>query len=293
MFRRCGLWGLSSLLILGLGGTSGCGEPEPPPPPPQCTDGLDNDGDAFIDDADPGCLDGDLDSELDDQCADGLDNDFDGLVDIADPECAQNPNAEANLQALPDLVLDPNRNNVFPGGEPSIRTVQGVDETDPEFLEGCFTGTGTRTILEWNSIIQNIGDANLVVGSTENHQPPYTFNENLGQLQFEGWTRSFLLDANNNIVAQGHKGSFCMFDIVRVEGFDTIPQFSDGNCANNQGISVGFADVYSIGLDCQFIDITDVPTGENYTLLVEVNFTRELPEKNYDNNTQEYEVFIP
>jgi hypothetical protein len=58
-----------------------------------CNDGVDNDQDALIDAADPGCERGFDDDEADPAappaCADGLDNDEDGLVDHpADPDCA-------------------------------------------------------------------------------------------------------------------------------------------------------------------------------------------------------------
>jgi hypothetical protein len=265
-------------------------KPEPPPPPPACADGLDSDGDAFIDEADPGCLNAEDNDELDAQCADGLDNDFDGLADGADAECAANPNAEANLAALPDLRLSPDQNAAFGGATPLI-SFRDVAADDPELLEGCFTGTGNRKILEWNSIIENIGDADLIVGNTDPHQPPYTFNQNLGALQFEGWTRSFLVDAQGATVGEGHKGSFCMLDLSEVAPGSCNGKF--GDCFDGQGITAGCGDVYSIGLPCQFIDITDVPTGADYTLRVEVNFTRELPEKDYSNNAQEYQLFIP
>ena len=59
---------------------------------PACSDGLDNDGDGFVDMDDVGC-----ESLLDDDeynapvvlaaCEDGLDNDNDSLIDLADPGC--------------------------------------------------------------------------------------------------------------------------------------------------------------------------------------------------------------
>ncbi len=64
-----------------------------------CADGIDNDGDGFVDCGDVDCYDdeacggsGDDDDgsgEL--NCADGMDNDSDGLVDCADPDCAGDP----------------------------------------------------------------------------------------------------------------------------------------------------------------------------------------------------------
>ena len=55
---------------------------------PECSDGLDNDGDGFIDvGSDPGCDIASSDRE-DPECDDGLDNDGDALVDTLDPQCA-------------------------------------------------------------------------------------------------------------------------------------------------------------------------------------------------------------
>ena len=63
-----------------------------PPEGPVCADGRDNDGDALIDLADPGCLDAADENEGDPPvtplCADGIDNDEDGSIDYpADMDC--------------------------------------------------------------------------------------------------------------------------------------------------------------------------------------------------------------
>ena len=57
---------------------------------PECSDGLDNDGDGFADDADPGCESpADLFEKIATlACDDGVDNDGDGAIDVADPGCA-------------------------------------------------------------------------------------------------------------------------------------------------------------------------------------------------------------
>lgn len=51
-----------------------------------CADGLDNDGDGFVDMNDPGCSDP-TDTDERTQCSDTLDNDSDGTIDLADPGC--------------------------------------------------------------------------------------------------------------------------------------------------------------------------------------------------------------
>ncbi len=64
------------------------------------------------------------------------------------------------------------------------------------------------------------------------------------------------------------------------------------NCATNQGISVGWADVYLWNIDCQFLDVTDAPPGR-HVLEVEVNPDRLLPESNYRNNRATTRIRIP
>ena len=81
-------------------------------------------------------------------------------------------------------------------------------------------------------------------------------------------------------MAHGHKASFCLEDSDCEPGFMKVY-----NCANkgDQGISVNCADNYKNTLDCQWIDITDVPYG-NYSLRVYVNPLREVAESDWLNN---------
>ena len=51
-----------------------------------CDDGLDNDGDGYVDLADPGCGNSDWTTE-NPQCDDGVDNDNNGDTDLDDPQC--------------------------------------------------------------------------------------------------------------------------------------------------------------------------------------------------------------
>ncbi|GEM_PF-3496823 len=74
-------------------------------PKSACQDGLDNDGDGLVDLADGGCNNTQDNSEVGGlvppQCNDGLDNDSDGLVDLADPGCSSaSDNDETNVVIL-------------------------------------------------------------------------------------------------------------------------------------------------------------------------------------------------
>ena len=71
------------------------------------------------------------------------------------------------------------------------------------------------------------------------------------------------------MIAAGHKQAFCLVDIENW----AWPELGNGDptyTCINQGISVGWLDVYDRFLDCQWIDVTGVPYGD-YTLRIEVN----------------------
>ena len=68
------------------------------------------------------------------------------------------------------------------------------------------------------------------------------------------------------------------------------PKYTD--CNANQGISVGWADVYGFGLDGQWIDITGLAAGD-YVLEAEVNPEQLFEEVDYTNNSAAISVTIP
>ncbi|KAM4605231.1 protein-lysine 6-oxidase-like [Polymixia lowei] len=80
-------------------------------------------------------------------------------------------------------------------------------------------------------------------------------------------------------VADGHKASFCLEDTGCDAGFRR--RFA---CtAHTQGLSPGCHDTYAANIDCQWIDITDVPPG-NYVLKVTVNPNFLVQESDFSNN---------
>ncbi|KAL4608038.1 protein-lysine 6-oxidase-like [Arapaima gigas] len=80
-------------------------------------------------------------------------------------------------------------------------------------------------------------------------------------------------------VAEGHKASFCLEDTSCDSGF----QRRYACTAHTQGLSPGCYDTYNANIDCQWIDITDVPPG-SYVLKVTVNPTFQVQESDFSNN---------
>jgi hypothetical protein len=87
-----------------------------------------------------------------------------------------------------------------------------------------------------------------------------------------------LLDSTG-VVLTARKQSFCLEDTQPIQPGVASSNYS---CLR-QGITRGWADVYSRYLPCQWIDVTGLPSGA-YTLRVVVNPKQKLPESNYDNN---------
>ncbi|XP_061586983.1 protein-lysine 6-oxidase-like [Cololabis saira] len=89
-----------------------------------------------------------------------------------------------------------------------------------------------------------------------------------------------LLDiATGRKVAEGHKASFCLEDTGCDPGFRRRYACT----AHTQGLSPGCYDTYAANIDCQWIDITDVPPG-NYILKVMVNPNFHVVESDFSNN---------
>uniref|UniRef100_A0A667YPL6 Lysyl oxidase homolog n=1 Tax=Myripristis murdjan TaxID=586833 RepID=A0A667YPL6_9TELE len=80
-------------------------------------------------------------------------------------------------------------------------------------------------------------------------------------------------------VAEGHKASFCLEDTGCDAGFRRRYACT----AHTQGLSPGCHDIYAANIDCQWIDITDVPPG-NYILKVTVNPNFHVQESDFSNN---------
>ena len=104
---------------------------------------------------------------------------------------------------------------------------------------------------------------------------------------FEAFVNYDLLNVTTRKkVAEGHKASFCLEDSL-CRGGSSRYRCGTGT----QGISANCGDVYGTHLDCQWIDVTDVPIG-TYILRQNVNPDRLTPETDYRNNAVECTVQI-
>jgi hypothetical protein len=104
-----------------------------------CADGLDNDGDGLIDEADPGCADGLDDDELSTAaCDNGVDDDGDGAADWpADVGCISGSGTTESPQCSDGVNNDPGRDAFidFDGGAAAGLPPELQTAPDPDCVE--------------------------------------------------------------------------------------------------------------------------------------------------------------
>jgi hypothetical protein len=171
-----------------------------------------------------------------------------------------------------------------------------VDDVDAgDVAEGCAGGPNDRRLLRFSLRTYNQGTADLVLGDpgcpdcTANPgamcaNPLFECSTAHGHVHFDSFAHSDLLDANQVVIAHGHKHGFCILDSECHEFTYTC---------NFQGLTAGCSDVYSGSLPCQYIDLTDadVPAG-TYTLRVTSDPDDLIDEADEGNNVVSAQIVL-
>lgn len=249
--------------------------PEGPPPFPGCnpTEGIECDGD-WSDRCSPACSAS--------QCCSPQRNGF---------ACV--PRGVGGSCPAADLWVDPTRL------APYIET-RTFGDGACAILEGCVGGAGTRRLLRFDTWTPNTGGADMFLGVPSPGTPYFEYSSCHGHYHFNSYAEYELLSSDESCVAAvGHKQAFCLLDYYEYPCSDTgaggVPLCSflaGGYTCGNQGIRRNAQDVYDASLDCQWIDITDVPAGD-YVIRIRVNTEHILNESSYDNNEIRVPFSIP
>ncbi|WP_257447163.1 lysyl oxidase family protein [Archangium lipolyticum] len=144
---------------------------------------------------------------------------------------------------------------------------RSFSEQSCEVTERCVGAPGNRRLLRFGVSIQNLGSGAVHIPSPEQRPDLYEFDACHQHHHLSGFASYELLDARSEVVAVGRKQGFFLVDLTPSCG-DATPQAIRED--ESQGISPGWADVYSADYPCQWLDITDIPDG-TYTLRVGVN----------------------
>ncbi|XP_068175877.1 lysyl oxidase-like 5a isoform X2 [Antennarius striatus] len=135
-----------------------------------------------------------------------------------------------------------------------------------------------RVLLRFPQRVKNQGTADFLPLKPRHEWEWHSCHQHYHSM--EAFSNYDLLDVSTGQkVAEGHKASFCLEDTSCDPG--TRRRFA---CTvHTQGLSPGCYDTYHANIDCQWIDITDVPPG-NYILKVTVNPSQLVQESDFSNN---------
>ena len=140
-----------------------------------------------------------------------------------------------------------------------------INASNCHVVEGCLTGYGQRDIIRFTTHIKNIGTADYFIGTPAAQPSQFSWGNCHGHWHYEGYAEYIMYDQQGQAIPVGFKNGFCVLDL----------ECSDGGSAqygcSNMGISRQCGDIYGSGLDCQWMDITDIDTGR-YTMVVRVNW---------------------
>ena len=206
-------------------------------------------------------------------CMDSTACNFNPLATISNGNCIYP--GDPNCSTGPDLEMDQGTLQT----SISTGTVNGNDAC--LIGEGCLGGYGIRDVIRFTTTIRNIGDADYYIGPPQTGNSQFVFDQCHGHWHYAGYAAYELYDSAQQQMSVGFKNGFCVLDLSCFSGTAKY------GCSN-MGISAGCADTYGAGLSCQWIDITDVPSGQ-YTLVVKVNWDHSPDklgrvEQRFDNN---------
>jgi hypothetical protein len=212
-------------------------------------------------------------------CTDPLACNYNPLATVSDT-CYYLPNP---LCGLPDLRVV--RDDIL-----SSITLSTTPGDFCEVQEGCMNGYGTRTVIEFTTTIENIGTEDYHIGDPTTDPSQFSFDNCHGHAHYEGYAKYSLIDDLGNWLPIGSKNGFCVMDLSCPS-----PIIEKYNCGN-MGITAGCKDIYSNGVGCQLVDITDIDSGD-YTLRVEVNWDHSPDrlgryELTYDNNAADVCIHV-
>jgi hypothetical protein len=188
--------------------------------------------------------------------------------------------------ALPDLVLNTQRLQ-----DEILFDTMNVDANSCSVLEQCVGGLGKRRLLRFSVEAINQGQAPLVMAPPDERPDQFHFSACHGHYHFDGFASYGLIDKSGKEIVKGRKQAYCMEDTRQYAQGPTVSCSKRFTC-QDQGIQAGWSDLYGNALDCQWLDITDVPPGD-YKIRVTLNPNRAFEEVTLDNNTAIVPVTIP
>jgi Lysyl oxidase len=154
--------------------------------------------------------------------------------------------------------------------------------SDHDVQDGCVT-PGSHKLLRFDFLSYNAGTADLVIGSPAARPDLFVWSAGHGHYHLKDFNEFLLFNASGALATTGFKQAFCAIDIERISP-TASPTARFDDCNSDQGISAGWADVYSSFLACQFIVLDGVPNGD-YSLQSTTNAQHRVGEDCFGDNT--------
>jgi hypothetical protein len=183
-------------------------------------------------------------------CTDPAACNYNPFATISSGPCYYYPDANCGA---PDLIID----------QSTFENSLAIDQLTAQncwVQDNCLSGYGTRTIIRFSTMVQNIGTSDFFIGNPAIQTTQFDTSACDQLPYYENFVSHTLFKSNGQQVPLGIKKAYCIADISGCGAY---------NC-NNMGISEGCADLSNAGLDCQWVDITDIVPGD-YFLVLQVN----------------------
>ena len=190
-------------------------------------------------------------------CMDPTSCNYNPLATIDDGSCL--PQGDPDCPDGPDLVM----NQEVLSSSIYLTT---INSTDPCLInEGCLHGYGLRDIIRFTTWISNDGELDYYIGQPSYNNNQFSWDNCHNHFHYASYAEYILFAEDGTQSPIGFNNGFCVIDLGCTTG---TPQYGCGN----MGISAGCHDIYSSGLECQWIDVTDVPDGR-YIFVTRVNWS--------------------
>lgn len=160
--------------------------------------------------------------------------------------------------------------------------------------EGCITGIGWRRLLEYDASIKNASPVALTVGAVNDDSPFVAHNVFEFSSCHEHYHYTHYGDFSYGAIP-GDKRAFCIESTDRYYNSEQTPLTHPYGCYN-QGIASGWGDTYIAGIECNWIDITDLAapvTGTTQSLEFKLNPDGFICEGTPTTDKQGEQLFTP
>lgn len=150
---------------------------------------------------------------------------------------------------------------VIPEGLANNRiTYRYIEPDSCALVEGCVTGSGWRRLLLYDASIENVSPVELAVGEVSDESPFVQRNV----FEFSACHQHYHYSHYGSFSygeSPGEKRAFCVESTDRYFNSEETPLAHPFGC-DNQGIASGWGDTYIAGIECNWIDITDLEIPE-------------------------------